>query len=189
MPANLEVATRVAAERNQASEAETRNLGVGDGCFADGADHTFVYNEQHGTGTTGVQSVQTAAHACDEVRPFLAPGIVESRGTGLPILEEHGIAGLNLLGGEPLPAPEVDLAEVGFEAHGGAAGENAGRFPRTAQRTRHDEIEDLSAKLIPGGANLIASLIGKLDVGASVETDARVAGGFPVPNEDETAQR
>ena len=70
--------------------------------------------------------------ALAEARAQLAARVLEARRALLPVLEEDRVAGADLLPAETLPAAEVDLAEVGLEAHAGAlAGD---RRPRRQER-------------------------------------------------------
>ena len=65
---------------------------------------------------------------------------------------------------QALPAPEVDLAEVGVEAHrGGRPPTMRGGAPRAAQRARDDEVGPCRVRAATR-AHLRAAFVGELDV-------------------------
>jgi len=154
----------------------------------DQADHALVENQQRGVDVGLQQTHHTLAHAGAKLLPALTAGVGKPIGTGLPVLAEDRIAGLDLLHGETLPAPEIDLPKVALEANRRTAARDPGRPPGAAKGARNHQIDRLATHLAARSCHLLPSFGAQVDIRAPVEANAGLAIGLTVTNQQDATK-
>src|SRR5262245_34330557 len=152
------------------------------------ADHALVEDARGEVGRAREHALQAAGHPSPERGPRLAARILEALRPSLPVLVEHGVARRDLLLREPLPLPEVDLAEVGVDPHRRTARDDRGCAPGTAQVAGQPEVDAPRREPRSGVAHLGATLLREVEIRAAEVADARRTCGLPVANEQDLAQ-
>ena len=106
------------------------------------------------------------------------------------VVEKPGVSTVDVTAGQPLPRPDVDLAQSGMRSETGdrqLTGEDDRGVESTRQIARHDPIE--SGQLARRRLSLSPTLGGEGGVGVALHTADRVPFGLAMAHEEKTGRR